>query len=234
MAVVEVVPGLDRERALSRGGKEARGVEQLGDGAGEPEPPQPGVGEHDGVEVVAHAAQAGRHVPADVGDLQVGPGDAELAGPSGGAGADMRSLGQVPQREAVPGAERVPRVLPRRGGGDRQAGGRRRGQVLEGVDDEVDPILEQGRAQGGREHAGAAERGEGGPADVALRPDDDELDRAAAGGLEGVGDALGLGAGEVGTAGAEAPGSSGGHLPIIAPGSGAAGACGGRDPFRCR
>ena len=97
----------DRQRTLPGGGQHDVRLEVFADGVQPADPVQAGGGEHDGVEVAGlavhdgvgrvarqagDAAQAGVHVAADVPDVQVRTGGAQLGGAARGAGADGGAL----------------------------------------------------------------------------------------------------------------------------------------------
>ena len=123
----------------------------------------------------------------------------------GRAGADAGAGGQLAEGEPVAGDDHVARVLARRYGGQRDAVGRRGGQVLERVHGEVDLAAQQRLAQRADEDAGAADLGQRRGGDVALGADRRPARSSQPGGSrQGVGDQLALGAGQGGGAGADA------------------------------
>ena len=141
-------------------------LEQLSDGVRSAEPTQTGRGEQHGVEpsVVVDArirpadpCQSGVDVAADVDDREVGPGGPQLRHPPRGTGAHPRPGRKCVDREAVPCAQGITRIRALRHGADAQARVRNRRQVFEGVDDDVALTGDEGVAQGGREHARAAQ-----------------------------------------------------------------------------
>jgi len=119
------------------------------------------------------------------------------------AGADAAADRELAESQAVTGDDDVARILARGHGGQRDAVGRSRRQVLERVHGEIDLAGEQGVAQGVHEHAGATEAGQRRGRHVAVGADRDQ-DHVAAGALgEQLGDQAALGAGELGGTGAQ-------------------------------
>jgi hypothetical protein len=108
------------------------------------------------------------------------------------ARADRRAGRQVGEDETVAGDERVPRILALRDGGDVQPRVLRGGQVLVGVHGEVDLLRDQRVAQRGDEDPDAELSDRRGGA-VTRGDDPDQLDRAAGGSGQRIGDELGLG-----------------------------------------
>ena len=202
---------LDREGALTRGGHDPLGVDQLGDAGLPAEAGQAGGGEDHGVQtpgrmVVGHAGHPGVDVPADVDDLQVGPGRCELGAAPGGPGADPGADGQRVQGGPVTGHQGVAGVLP---GRDRRqvqplvGSGR---QVLERVHRHVRPTVDQGLADGHDEHPGPADLGQGRLVDVAARGHLDQLQGAPGQGRQLLADHPRLGHRQGGAAGGQAQG----------------------------
>ena len=212
---------LDREGALTRGGHDPLGVDQLGDAGPPAEARQAGSGEDDGVQapgrtVVGHAGHPGVDVPADVDDLEVGPGHRELGAAPGGPGADPGADGKRLQRGSVAGHQGVAGVLPGRDRRQVQAlvgSGR---QVLERVHGHVGPTVDEGLADSHDEHAGAADLGQGRLVDVAARGHLDQLAGGARSGPPGARRPSSTG---------PSPGGSGGWQ--VAGGSAATGEAGG-------
>src|SRR5699024_1026543 len=188
--------------------------QQLADRGVPPHPAQPRGGEHHGVEVRVRAertVQAGLDVAADPLHIQVRPGPQQLGAAARGAGAHLRPGRQLGEGEAVAGAERVARILPRRVAGQGDLLERSRGEVLAGVDDHVDRPVQQRLAYGGDEHAGAADLGERTDAvAVAVGAHVHQLDGVPGAGHERLAHLPRLGQGEVGGAGADAQGRTGG------------------------
>ena len=128
-----------------------------------PEPGEPGAGEHDGVVVAgADLADPGVDVAADAGHVETEPERVELGGPARRAGADAGAGRQLAEGQPVAGDDDVARVLAGRDGGEGDAGAGPGRQVLERVDGQVDPAVEQRLAQRADEDAGAAELGQRG------------------------------------------------------------------------
>ena len=216
-----------RERRLRRGverpaastasapcagaGRTVAGIQRLGHRVQQAQPRQPRHRQDDGVEVARvvvprtlvarHPAEPGRHVPAQVHDLQVGTGREQLGGAPRRPGAHPRARRQRRQGEAVACAQRVARVGPLGDGDQAQALGRCGGQVLHRVHGQVALPGQQGLAQRGDEDAGPAERRERPGEPVAVGADPDQLDRVARPRpervAERVGDHAGLGDGEL-------------------------------------
>ncbi len=152
---------LDRQRTLPGGGEHLQRVEHLGDLVEPSEPGQPGPGQYDGVVLTGpDLADPGVHVAPDVDDIQTEAERVELGDPPRRAGADAGTGRQLAEREPVAGHDDVARVLAWRHGGERDPVARAGGQVLEGVDGQVDPAVEQGVAQRADEDAGPADLGE--------------------------------------------------------------------------
>ncbi len=192
-----------RERRLRRGverpaastasapcagaGRTVAGIQRLGHRVQQAQPRQSRHREDDGVEVARvvvprtlvarHPAEPGRHVPAQVHDLQVGTGREQLGGAPRRPGAHPCARRQRRQGESVACAQRVARVGALGHGDQAQALGRRGGQVLHRVHGQVALPGQQGLAQRGDEDAGPAERRERPGEPVAVGADPDELDR---------------------------------------------------------
>jgi hypothetical protein len=169
-------------------------AEQVGHRGRAAETAEAGGGQHDGVQVVLEATEAGVDVAADRHDLEVGTPGEQLGDAPRRAGADLRALRQGLEGQAVTGAERVAGVGPARDRPDvqtRVGGGR---QVLEGVHQHVALVGEQRLAQRAREHSRAAERERLARrlGAVALGVHADELDVVAGRGREALGDRGGL------------------------------------------
>ncbi len=190
-----IVTALHGEGTLGRRREEGRHVEQLGDPILQPESPEPCSSEHDGVQVLARAAQPGLDIAPDLHDGQVGTQGQQLRSPAWRTGADPGANGQPGQREAVAAAQGVRRVLAERDGAELQSGSWGGGQVLEGVDGDVAVARDDGCTDGADEDPGAAEAGQRGVGDVAVRGDADQLHLVAAG-AQRVGDVPGLRPGE--------------------------------------
>ena len=204
---------LDGQGALAGRGKHLERVEHLGDGVEPAEPREAGPGEQDRVEPVAHLAQPGVDVAADLDDLEPETERVQLRGAPRRAGADHAADRELPEGQAVASDHDVARVLARRHGRQGEARGGRGGQVLQRVHREVDPAVEERLAQGADEHAQTAETGQRRRAGVALGGDVDELDVATGLRADESGDLLALGAGQGRGAGAEAQASSRRLLP---------------------
>ena len=208
----------DRQGPLPGGGQHDVGLEVLADRVEPADPVQSGGGEHDGVEVAAlavhhgvgrvarqagDAAEPGVHVAADVPDVQVGPGGAQLGRAARGTGAHGGACRKVRELQPVPGAEHVADVDAFRRRGQGQPERRTGGQVLERMHRDVAFVLQQGVAQGRDEDAGAAHLGQRALEDIAVGPDVDEFDREAADGGQLVRGLLGLGQGQFAGAGSD-------------------------------
>ena len=103
---------LDRERALAGGREHLQRVEGLGDLVGAAEPGEAGAGQHHGVEVAgADLGDAGVHVAAHPDQVEAEAERLELGDAARGAGADGAAGGELAERQAVAGDERVARVL---------------------------------------------------------------------------------------------------------------------------
>ena len=165
---------------------------------------------HHGVGGVARqagdAAEPGVHVAADVPDVQVGAGGAQLGRASRGTRAHGGAGGQVGELEPVAGAEHIPDIDAFRRRGEGQPEGRTGGQVLERVHSHVAGVLQQRIAQGRDEDAGAAHLGQRTLEDIAVGPDVDQLDREAADGGQLVSGLLRLGEGQFAGAGSDPDG----------------------------
>ncbi|KZM36847.1 hypothetical protein OJAG_04270 [Oerskovia enterophila] len=172
-------PDLDAQGPLPGSGGHDAHVDDLGDRVEPAQAREPRVGEDDRVEVrvgAESAREARVDVAADVEHVEVGADREELGRAARGPGADLGAARQGRERPAVPGAQDVARVLAL-GGHEGQPLGRAGRQVLERVDRDVAAAVEQGLAQRGHEHPGAAHRGERARADVALGADAHDLDR---------------------------------------------------------
>ncbi len=100
-------------------GQHQHRVEDLGDLVGAAQPARPARASTTASSSPAeHLAQPGVHVAADRHDLEAEAERAQLGDPARRAGADAGAGRQLGQGQAVPGDQRVARVLARRHGGD--------------------------------------------------------------------------------------------------------------------
>ena len=108
-------PALHGECSLGRRRQHLPGREDLGDVTRQAQPAQPGIREHDGIEVALEGAvDARRHVAAQRHDGEVRPQPLHLRGTASAARADGGAPGQRRQRAAATGAQR-PSTGPRLG-----------------------------------------------------------------------------------------------------------------------
>jgi hypothetical protein len=199
------VRAFDGQRALPGRGNHLVRLEDLGDQVKAPDPLQPGAGQHHGVEFAGgDLREPGAGVAADRDRPDVGSHQPQLRGPAGRPRADERTGGQVRQLCAVPCHERVPGVATGRHRRERDAGHGGGGEVLEGMDGEVDVPGEQAVAQRAHEDAGAPDLRQLGLADIAERGQSDQLDRHPGALPDQAGDGLGLGHGHRALARAQA------------------------------
>ena len=173
--VVVVLAALHRQRRLARPAGARRRRQALGDVVGEAEAVE-GRGRHDDGVVVGRLGEAGLHVAAEAHEAEVGPVAPQLDLAAERAGGHLGALGQVGERSTRPArrAGRPARARPRctrPGHGDRR-------QVLGAVHGEVGAAVEDRGLHLLGEHALAAQLPDRHvEAAVALRVDDDQLDR---------------------------------------------------------
>ena len=106
-------PALHRQGPLARRGQHLVGLEDLGHRVEPADPGQARVGEHHRVDLAGRdPRQPGARVAADRNRAQVGPQQQQLSRPAWRSGADPRARRQVGELGAVPGGERIPRVVP--------------------------------------------------------------------------------------------------------------------------
>src|SRR3972149_1309723 len=130
------------------------GLEPLGDSLFEPQPPDPGSGEHGRVVLTAeHLVDAGVDIAADRGDLQIRPQRMQLSLAAEAARSDNGSSRKIGERETAPGNEAVARVFPHANCTNHDAGRFVRREILERVNGEGDLALTQGALQLGSEEA---------------------------------------------------------------------------------
>ena len=117
----------------------------------------------------------------------------ELGPSTRGTGSDAGPLGQIRQGHGVPGAQDVAGILTLGNGSDDQSRVRIRRQIFQRVHDEIAVARDEGLAEGAREDADAAERGQRRGRRVPLGADDDRLDYRVGGRRDGVADHARLG-----------------------------------------
>ena len=194
-----VGPALDGQGPLARLGQDDRGVQDLGRLRRATQAVEGGHGHDDGT-VVGGGAEAGVHVPPEADEGQVRAVGRQLGPAPGRAGGDPRAGREVGQR---PTHQRVPGVGPFGHGGDDQAVGGGRRQVLGRVDGQVGPPVEDGGLDLLDEDALAPDLGQrAAPVAVAGGGDDDGLVlEGRVDGREQRGDVVGLPTGQRATAG---------------------------------
>ncbi len=166
-----------RARPARSAGSRTSGAKTSRDLLEPAEPREPGARQHDRVPTAPRPAggSACPRFPA-LGDLEVRPRREELRPAARARRADARPARKV--REGPPrlGNEDVARVLALRNGREDDARGKRRRHVLQAVDREVDPAVEQRLVELLREVSLPADRRAGGGEAVARRADVDDLD----------------------------------------------------------
>lgn len=194
------------EEIIEGDGVHGGGVEEVGAF-------EAGHGEDDGVEFAGLLfSDAGVDVAADIFDLKIGAEGEELGFAAEGAGADFGALGEIGDGFGGGGDENIADIFALGDGGDDEIGlideGHGDRDILEAVDDEVDFVVEKRLFELADEEAFAAEFVEGAVGDLVAGGFEDlgfDVDGAMLA-EEGIDDELALGAGESGTAGAEAEG----------------------------
>ena len=187
---------LDGQGALCRSRQHELRVEGAHVGREQTEPLQPCLGEHDGVQGARrHGQQSGRHVAAKRHDPKIRPSPQQGGRPPGRRRAHRGSRTQPVERQPATGHEDVTDPGADRHGGHRQSRDRRRRQVLEAVDDHVDPPVEQRVPESRHERPRPGERVEGDARVVPLGADDDGVDGPSPGD-QPVGHPAGLGSGQ--------------------------------------
>ena len=151
-------PDLQTKRPLPYGGPEVRRREDRRDPRSESEPLEAGRGEHKTAVVARSQPREPRvDIAADRLHIEVGPSGLELEHPPDARRAHAGAGRQRGKRVAGPAHQHVERRGPRRHAGDlepRHGGG---GHVLEAVDSDIDPVVEQGPFQLPHEDTVAAE-----------------------------------------------------------------------------
>ena len=137
--LVVVAPRLDGEGALARRGQHRFQGNDLRRFVEPAQSRERGGGDDNGVEFARfHLRQARVDVAPDGDDLHVGPQEAQLCGATHAARADARARSQLRQRRLAAAHQRVAGVFAARDGGQGEAVGVSRRQVLEAVDGDVD------------------------------------------------------------------------------------------------
>ena len=135
-------PALDDQSPLAGSRNHPVDVKDEGDVGLAPEPFQPGDGEDQRVGLAGvQPGQAGVDVAANPDHAQIGPERQQLGPAAQAGGADPRAFGHLVERGRLANP-RIPRILTRRDGPDRQAGGHPAGQVLGRVNADPGPPLE--------------------------------------------------------------------------------------------
>src|SRR3990170_7562634 len=183
-------------------GKVRLGLEPLGDSLFEPQPPDPGSGEHGRVVRTAeHLVDAGVDIAADRAYLEIRPQRMQLSLAAEAARSDNGSSRKIGERETAPGNEAVARVFPHANCTNHDAGRFVRREILERVNGEVDLALTQRAPQLGSEEALPPDLGKRLPArlsPVALRLHQPDVAlQAGPGDCEEVDDTVGLNASEL-------------------------------------
>jgi hypothetical protein len=115
-------PALHGQSTLAGRREHLLGLEHLGDGVETPDPVQADAGQHYPVQIArVHHAQPGIGVTADRHAAQVTPQGEQLRDPAWRAGPDPGPGRKVGELGAVPGHQRVPRVIPGRYRGQHDA-----------------------------------------------------------------------------------------------------------------
>ena len=156
---------------------------------------KPGLGEHDRVEILLdELAQPRIDVAADLDQLEIGPAMQDLGSPPQAARGNDGAGRELGERRMARRDEHVAGRSSRRHGGERKLRHDDRRQILEAVNGDLDPALEERVLDRLREDPFAAEAGERhGLHLVAGRLDQGELDAEA--GMrraQPIGDVMGL------------------------------------------